>query len=111
MKSWPQEADPRDFGYFMPAEWEQHTCCWMAWPCREGLWDDDEATQVDYANVANTIARFEPVRMLVPPRKLEDARRLLESGVEILEMDIDDSWARDSGPNFPGGCVPGFDSC
>lgn len=100
MKTWTESADPRDFGYFMPAEWAPHTCCWMAWPCREGLWADDAATMKDYANVANAIARFEPVRMLMPPHKLESARSMLRDGVEIVEMAIDDSWARDSGPNF-----------
>ena len=100
MKVWLQEARPRDLGLYMPAEWQMHTCCWMAWPCREGLWEDEQATQMDYANVANAIARFEPVRMLVPTHKLDEARPLLETGVEIVEMAIDDSWARDSGPNF-----------
>ncbi|MGB5630623.1 MAG: agmatine deiminase family protein [Woeseiaceae bacterium] len=100
MSTFPLTADPRDFGYYMPAEWAPHTCCWMAWPCRDGLWADDEATMQDYANVANTIARFEPVIMLVPPHKRDSASRLLEDKVRIVEMLIDDSWARDSGPNF-----------
>jgi agmatine deiminase len=72
----------------------------MAWPCREGFWGNAEATQRTYADVANTIARFEPVKMLAPAHKLESARVLLNEGVEIIEMSIDDSWARDSGPNF-----------
>ncbi|MBW2542543.1 MAG: agmatine deiminase family protein [Deltaproteobacteria bacterium] len=84
----------------MPAEWAEHSCCWMAWPCREGFWGNAEATQRTYADVANTIARFEPVKMLAPAHKLESARVLLNEGVEIIEMSIDDSWARDSGPNF-----------
>ncbi len=100
MSTLPPTADPREFGYYMPGEWVPHTCCWMAWPCREGLWADDEATMQDYANVANAIARFEPVNMLVPPHKLESAGRLLGENVKIVEMLIDDSWARDSGPNF-----------
>ena len=94
------EADPRDLGYYMPAEWAPHSCCWMAWPCREGLWSDAQATMRDYANVAMAIAKFEPVRMLVPPHKLDEARQRLEGDVGIIEMNIDDSWARDSGPNF-----------
>jgi agmatine deiminase len=92
--------DPRDFGLYMPGEWVEHSCCWMAWPSREGIWANSEATQQDYANVANSIARFEPVKMLVPSRKLDGANRLLGDGVEVIEMPIDDSWARDSGPNF-----------
>jgi len=100
MKTWPLSSDPRDLGYYMPGEWAPHTCCWMAWPCREGLWSDAAATMQDYANLANAISRFEPVKMLVPAHKLEDARRLLDAAVAIIELPIDDSWARDSGPNF-----------
>lgn len=95
-----QRPDLRDLGYYMPAEWVPHECCWMAWPCREGMWSDTEATMRDYANVAAAIAEFEPVRMLVPPHKIDDALRHLRGDVEIIEMQIDDSWARDSGPNF-----------
>jgi len=94
------QEDPRDDGFYMPGEWSPHSCCWMAWPCRHGFWADAERTQRAYAEVANTIARFEPVKMLVPTRKLEAARALLDDRVEILETAIDDSWARDSGPNF-----------
>ena len=93
-------TDPRDFGHYMPGEWVTHSCCWMAWPCREGMWADAAATQQDYANLANTITRFEPVRMLTPPHKAAEAKSMLGEGVDIVEMPIDDSWARDSGPNF-----------
>jgi agmatine deiminase len=100
MSSTTQNRDPRDLGYFMPGEWTPHTCCWMAWPCRAGLWSDAQATMHDYANVANAIARFEPVRMLVPAHKVEEASGLLGANVEIETVSIDDSWTRDSGPNF-----------
>jgi len=92
--------DPRDHGLYMPGEWTEHSCCWMAWPCREGMWANLEGTQQTYADVANAIARFEPVKMLAPTHKLEAARALLNDGVEVIGMSIDDSWARDSGPNF-----------
>ena len=92
--------DPRDLGLFMPGEWEKHTCCWMAWPARVDLWPNIEATKKAYADVANTIAEFEPVNLLVLPSMLDDARAYLSKNVEIIEMSIDDSWTRDSGPNF-----------
>jgi agmatine deiminase len=72
----------------------------MAWPCRAGLWSNEAATKTDYANVAMAIAKFEPVKMMVPPHKLDEAQQLLRGDIEIIAMDIDDSWARDSGPNF-----------
>ena len=100
MKQKVAEEYPRENGFHMPAEWAAHSCCWMAWPCREGAWSNAQGTQRAYANVANTIARFERVKMLVPTQKLESARSLLGEGAEIIELPIDDSWARDSGPNF-----------
>jgi len=92
--------DPRAMGFFMPAEWARHSCCWMAWPCRAGLWNDPAAVAREYAAVANAIARFEPVKMLAPPGKQNEARALLDNNVTVIEMPIDDSWTRDSGPNF-----------
>lgn len=86
--------------YYMPAEWEEHERCWMAWPCREGVWANARATQKNYAGVAHAIADFEPVTVVAPPRRLEEARNLLGGDIEILEVPIDDSWTRDSGPNF-----------
>ncbi|MEM7432168.1 MAG: agmatine deiminase family protein [Pseudomonadota bacterium] len=100
MNSTDYDIDPRDFGYYMPAEWTLHSGCWMAWPCREGMWEDETATAQDYANVANAIARFEPVKMVTPAHKTHDARQLLNDSVEIVELPIDDSWTRDNGPNF-----------
>ncbi len=94
----------------MPGEWTPHSCCWMAWPCRDGLWANNAATQAEYAEVANTIARFEPVHMLVPPGRIDEASALLGENVNIVKMPIDDSWARDSGPNFllnPAGQLAG----
>ena len=84
----------------MPAEWQEHERCWMAWPCREPFWPDLDATRAAYATVANTIARFEPVNMVLNPRDRAAASALLDEGVTLVEMAIDDSWARDSGPNF-----------
>jgi agmatine deiminase len=85
----------------MPAEWEPHERCWMAWPCRVDFWGDNLiATQRGYADVANAIAEFEPVTMLAPPKDSENARRLCADKVTILPVELDDSWTRDSGPNF-----------
>jgi agmatine deiminase len=100
MLSAVSKLDPRDFGFYMPGEWATHGACWMAWPSRSDSWAMKEGTRREYADVANAIARFEPLNMLVPTRKLDEARALLGKGVRIIELSIDDSWARDSGPNF-----------
>ena len=51
----------------MPAEWERHARCWMAWPDRPDLWGENLAdTQQAYARVARAIAGFEPVKKVRP---------------------------------------------
>lgn len=88
-------------GFHMPAEWEPHERCWMAWPCRLEVWGDRLAgTQQAFADVANTIADFEPVTMLALPQDIENASRLCSDKVFVLQADLDDSWTRDMGPNF-----------
>ena len=88
-------------GYRMPAEWEPHERCWMAWPCRPELWGPRfPEVQQDYANVANAISSFEPVTMLATPGDVEQARGLCSDRVTILATPLDDSWTRDIGPNF-----------
>lgn len=85
----------------MPAEWAPHSRCWMAWPCREALWDDGlEAARDAYAEVAKAIAEFEPVTMIANPEHLAEASLRFASGVSCLPMALDDSWMRDIGPSF-----------
>ena len=93
-------ANPADLGFRMPAEWETHERCWMMWPSRENFWDDIASTRACYASVARAIAEFEPVVMVVPIEQRDEAARLLGGRVELMEAPIDDSWARDAGPNF-----------
>lgn len=85
----------------MPAEWERHERCWMAWPCRDDFWAENlVATQQNFARIANAISEFEPVMMLCPPRDYLNARNMCGEKVEVLPLELDDSWMRDIGPNF-----------
>ncbi len=74
----------------------------MGWPCREPLWGAEMAqAREDYAAVANAIAAFEPVTMLANPgADAARARAACSEGVGVVELPIDDSWLRDSGPIY-----------
>jgi agmatine deiminase len=88
----------------MPAEWAPHERTIMCWPARESMWGERFAqAEADHAGVANAIAAFEPVLMAADPRGASTARRLCGDGVEVVEIPLDDSWARDSGPIFVTG--------
>ena len=96
-----QGSRPVELGFSMPAEWEPHVGCWMAWPTRVELWRDYlELAREDYARVARTIARYEPLTMIAAPSQVADAQRRCGSSVRVAAMPIDDSWLRDSAPTF-----------
>ena len=98
-----QGSTPASLGFRMPAEWEPHERCLIAWPTeiRGGLWGEQILlAKASYAAVAHAIARFEPVLMLARPGEGGVARGYCGSDIEVLEMPIDDSWLRDSGPIF-----------
>ncbi|WP_328352388.1 agmatine deiminase family protein [Mycobacterium sp. NBC_00419] len=83
----------------MPAEWAPHERCLMAWPTRETLWGPYfEEAKAEYAATANAIGHFEPVLMITNPGQADEARAACSAAVEVVELAIDDSWIRDSGP-------------
>jgi len=93
---------PEDHGFRMPPETAPQDRMLMAWPCRSEMWGSQlSAARRDYAEVANAVAAFEPVTMVVPDvAAADEARALLSVGVNLVELPIDDSWMRDSGPIF-----------
>ena len=83
----------------MPAETTPHERTLMAWPTRRDLWGDQFASaKHDYAVLAATIARGEPVTMIARSDDAAEAARGCGDGVEVLELPLDDSWLRDTGP-------------
>ena len=85
----------------MPAEWEPHERCLIAWPTRRELWGEHfERAKDAYAEIARTIAEHEPVVMVARPQDAADAVTRCGPDVEVLAAALDDSWLRDSGPLF-----------
>ena len=86
----------------LPAEWEPHERTVMGWPCRVALWRETlPQARSDYAAVANAIAAFEPVTMIANAgADAVAARSACGGGVEVVELPLDDSWLRDSGPIY-----------
>jgi len=96
-----ERAQSPDGSFRMPAEFEPHAATWMAWPTRREIWGDlFREVKGDYAALARTVARLEPVRMVANPPDAAEAQELCGPTVSIVELPIDDSWTRDSGPIF-----------
>ncbi|WP_251373877.1 agmatine deiminase family protein [Janthinobacterium sp. JC611] len=93
-----QQAD----GWRMPDEAEAHKATWMAYGASDAVWTRAQVPQVQLAlaRIANAIAAYEPVNMLVRPAELAGARQLLDARVNLIPAEMDDVWMRDTGPVF-----------
>lgn len=95
------EGSPVSHGFHMPAEWEPHSQTWLGWPERGDNWRDNAVhAQKVFAKVATAISKFEPVTVCASAAQWDNARRLLPHNVRVIEMSMNDSWFRDSGPTF-----------
>lgn len=90
--------------YVMPAEWQEHSQTWMAWPSSGYTLGDTDAdvhaARKTWAAVANAIVRFEPVTMLCEKQDFEIASSFLDESVVLIEAELNDAWMRDIGPTF-----------
>ena len=86
----------------MPAEWETHEQCWMMWPTGLDLdrYPDTERMQKGYAAAANAISQFETVTIVANDSDTKECRSLIDQSVRVHNLQIDDSWCRDTGPTF-----------
>jgi agmatine deiminase len=95
------DSTPAADGFHMPAEFEPHSGCWMAWPQRPDNWRSAARPgQEAYAAVAEAIAASEPLTMAVSDAEFERCRSLLSPSIRVVEISSDDAWIRDTGPTF-----------
>jgi agmatine deiminase len=88
--------------WFMPDESEPHQRTWMAFGASRKIWGKNLLPEVqrNLAAIALTVARYEPVSMLVRQSDLPHAQRLMGDKVELIVCPHDDLWIRDTGPVF-----------
>ncbi|MBP0451470.1 agmatine deiminase family protein [Kitasatospora sp. RG8] len=95
---------PAAAAWAMPAESGPHTRTFMAWPALEEVWGDQlPGVRQDIAGLARAVAGFEPVVLMARPDQAGQARQACGSSVEVLDLAVDDLWARDTGPTFVTG--------
>ena len=90
----------------VPPEEAPHQLTFMQWPVSPEVYGRGRyrrAVQGVIADIANTVAAFEPVVMLAAPEAHSSARKQLSAGVALWDIPADDLWCRDSGPLFAKG--------
>lgn len=85
----------------VPPEEASHELTFMQWPVSRRVYPDAwfmKEVQQTIADIANSIAAFEPVVMLADESQHAGARRLLSQDVRLWDIATEDLWCRDSGP-------------
>lgn len=94
---------PTDDGFYMPAEFSKHSATVMIWPERPGSWCyEAKFAEKVFAEIIGKIAEFEKVFVLASNKKFHHAKACLENvkNAEVLNINSDDAWARDTAPTF-----------
>lgn len=88
--------------WVMPDESAPHKCTWMSFGASRKIWGQKllPGVQDNLATIAKTIARYEPVNMLVRQSDYEIAAQKCGSSVNLIVAPLDDLWMRDIGPVF-----------
>ena len=85
----------------MPGEFAAHERTVICWPSRHDLYGNHIGdARLAHAALAKTISGFEPVTMIANAQDAERARLLCGDAVEVVELPLDDSWFRDTGPIY-----------
>ena len=97
---------PRDFGFYMPAEWRRHDATWLTWPKDPLTWPE-RVPQVEeiFLQMMAALTPNERVNLLVDDESTEELVRTrcmfpVSQNITFHRIPTVDSWIRDYGPNF-----------
>ncbi|WP_353940678.1 agmatine deiminase family protein [Streptomyces sp. HUAS MG91] len=110
--STPGDPETAAKGLRMGAEWESHARTFMSWPALQSVWGEDlPYVREDIARVARAVGQYEYVVMMARPDQQKAAQKACGRDVEVIPLEVDDLWARDTVPVFveDGGKVTGVD--
>lgn len=90
----------------MPGEYEEHFGCVMIWPVRPGSWIyGGRDAKKTFCEIADAIAADERLFMLADSAHGNEAKLMLSKcrnhkNIQVLDIESDDAWVRDTGPTF-----------
>ncbi len=90
----------------LPAEWEPHAACWLAFPYLEEEWPGhlpEAQRSIAALSVAIADTGNEPVHLLVKSAQIEERARSLvgdSNNIAYVTADYGDCWIRDTAPLF-----------
>ncbi|MBO6792399.1 MAG: agmatine deiminase family protein [Balneolaceae bacterium] len=102
------EGNPKEDGYYFPAEWDQHEATWLSWPHNTDTWPG-KFKQIfpAYCEFIRVLSLSEKVRINVGSVELAKSAftRIAQYGAELDNIyfhlnPTNDAWCRDHGPSF-----------
>lgn len=101
-KSEAESSNTSMGSWLMPDESAHHKRTWMAFGASEKIWGREflAEAQDNLAAIARTIAKYEPVYMLVREEDYDIATKKVGPVVTLIIHPLDDLWMRDTGPVF-----------
>lgn len=94
-------SEPINDGFLMPAEFSKHYGCIMIFPHRRDSWQYGAYNaRKAFTEVIRAVAKSEKVIVCARYDDYDTARFMLPDNVKVVEMESDDSWARDVAPTF-----------
>jgi len=92
----------------MQEESDEHKRTWLTFVANDYIWASNQIQEVknNLALLATTIAKYEPVSILVDKNDKDEAIQLLGGldthnfSIELIEFTTDDLWFRDTAPTF-----------
>jgi agmatine deiminase len=100
-----QTPTPAQLGYRMPAEWQQHSATWLAWPKDPLTWPDRvPLVEEIFLQMMAALSPNETVNLLIDPDSEAEVRQRCTfraaENIRFHQIVTVDSWIRDYGPNF-----------
>lgn len=102
------DNNPKDLGYYFPAEFDRHTATWLSWPHKEESWPGKIQTVYPvYAQFIKFVSEDEKVNINVADEGMqqEALSHLQKVGANLTNIHFffhptNDAWCRDHGPAF-----------
>lgn len=101
-------SKPRELGYRMPAEWEEHDAIWLSWPHDPTTFTSGvEKVEKTYVEIIKNIHQEEYVNLFIKDDNMKNKVTALLAvcnvdfeKIRFFEFNYADVWFRDYGPIF-----------
>ena len=97
--------NPKELGFYMPAEWEKHSAVWLAWPYDNTTFPNSiPEIEKTYCKILRSLEESEKVNLIVLEKDKERVKKILEDdelnldNITFYLEDYVDVWTRDYTP-------------